>query len=789
MTSKSSFFDFLRDNFIRRMWTLALSVLVFFFHFPISSLLISDAGLKYVDPANAYELARAKRYIYNDFIGLHNNQLILFLLVLLSVIVAFSAFSYLEDAKKTDFYHSLPISRNKLFYVNVINSLIIVAVPYFFMSLLSAIIIQSKTGYTDCIGIALTAFLQNYGFYAFLFMTAVLAIMLTGTKPVGVLAVLTLYFWGPIFVSLVFSYMSTYYHSYYYLPDVLSNIVQASSPVFWALGLGTDTPVVFRSVMAYVLGIVLMLLNLSLYLIRKSECAGYSIAFPVIKLPAKVLVTITCALSAGLIFNSIMSSAFWSVFAIICGTIIVHCIIEIIYNQDFKALLNHKPELLGCLIASLAVFAFFNYDLAGYDSYMPDASEVKSAGLYSGSVEDCFTESESVELIENDDYLSINYTSSDKTVVDRMQLTDIGTVQTIAMQGIEDTGTDPYENNYEKTYGGTLLIAWHLNNGKTVYRQYYMNLATVHDDLDRIIDSYEFKKGTYPILAEAEDKGNDIKGISYDDALGYHRISFNSAKGAAIAEDIKALYDAYRRDLSELTAADRRSSMPVMTIQFRDERMQEIADKLRSFNSLYSDQLNYVLYYPVYPSFERTLKLLKDYGVTVNDDINADDINTIVISDNKAYETTEDGKRIVPKADLIINDKEQIKEILASSHYSLNLSNALFPQFTDIDINAHLIKWHYSIDTAEHLRDCSAAPESVGGEENTVEYIGDTDIYANTDMYDATYDDTVYGDAMYSGRGVRSLYIFFRADEAPDFLKDYFEISDDSIERCLMQTW
>lgn len=760
MTSKSSFFDFLKDNFTRRMWTLALSVLIFFFHFPISCLLISDASLKYADLANAYELAKAKRYIYNEFVSLHNNQLLLFLLMLLSVIIAFSAFSYLEDAKKTDFYHSLPISRNKLFYVNVINSLIIVAVPYFVMSLLSAIIIQAKTGYTDCISIAVIAFLQNYGFYMLLFMTAVLAIMLTGTKPVGVLGVLTFYFWGPIFASLIFSYMSTYYHSYYYLPDVLSNIIQASSPVFWTLGLGTDTPLIFRSVMAYAVSIILMLLNLSLYLIRKSECADYSIAFPVIKLPAKVLITITCALSSGLIFNSIMSSTFWSVFAIICGTIIVHCLIEIVYNQDFKALLKHKPELLGCLTASLAVFAFFNYDLAGYDSYLPNAADVKSAGLYSGSIEDCYMDSESVELIDNDGYLSINYLSSDKTVVDRMQLTDIGTVQTIAMQGIEDAGTDPYEKDYEKTYGSMLLIAWHLNNGKTVYRQYYMNLAAVHDDLDRVIDSYEFKKGTYPILAEASDKGNDIKGISYDDALGYHRISFNSAKGDAIAEDIKALYDAYRKDLSELTAADRRSAMPIMTIQFRDERMQEMADRLRSSDAIYSDQLNYVLYYPVYPSFERTLRLLNEYGVEVNDSISAEDINTVVISDNKGYETTEDGKRIAPKADLIINDKEQIEEILENSHYSLNLGNALFPQFTDIDINAHLIKWHSSIDTADHLRSCQTPSGDKETAETAVEY-----------------------------SGVRSLYLFFRADEVPEFLKDYFEVSDDSIERCLMQTW
>ena len=746
MTSKSSFFNLLKDNLTRRMWSLALSVLVFFFYFPISSLLISDSYLKDPVTLDASEIARLKRCVHDDFIYAHSGSiLIIFLLCVLAVLIAFSAFSYLEDTKKTDFYHSLPISRNKLFLVNVINSLIITAAPYFVMSLLSAVIIQARTGYADCIPFALSAFIQNLGFYTLFLMTAVLAIMLTGTKPVGILGVLTLFFLGPVFVGLIYSYMSTYYHSFYYIADRLSELTQISSPVFWALALGTDTPVALRAAAAYILSAVLAAVNLKLYLIRKSECAGSSMAFGITRLPVKALITVTGALSSGLIFHSIMNnSVFWSVFAIVCACIILHCIIEIIYNQDFKALLKHKAELSGCLIASLAVFAFFCCDLMGYDSYLPDASKVESAGLYSGSIEECYEASESVSLNDSE-YYSVEYTSSDKQVVDRMQLTDIGTLQAVAMQGIKDAGNDPYDSEYTDPYGSIVLIAWHLKNGKTVYRQYYMNLAEIHDELDKIIDSAEFKSGTYPILAEAEDNGENIKGISLEDALGYHQLSFKSETSAA---DMKALYDAYRMDLSELTAADRRSSMPVLTIQFRDSRIQEIADKL-STQSIYSDQLNYMLYYPVYPGFKRTLGLLSEYGVKVNDSISAEDINTIVVSDNTGYEMTEDGETKQPKANLIVSDKAEIAQILDKAWYSLNRSNSLFPQLTDIDVSAHLVNWH-------------------SGNEAYASYTADTGA--------GTY-------------GVRNLYLYFRADEAPDFLKNYFEIGDDSIESCLKRIW
>ena len=46
MTSKSSFFDLLKENFKRRTWTVALSALFFMFYFPIGTLLMSDMYLK-----------------------------------------------------------------------------------------------------------------------------------------------------------------------------------------------------------------------------------------------------------------------------------------------------------------------------------------------------------------------------------------------------------------------------------------------------------------------------------------------------------------------------------------------------------------------------------------------------------------------------------------------------------------------------------------------------------------------------------------------------------------------
>ena len=293
-----------------------------------------------------------------------------------------------------------------------------------------------------------------------------------------------------------------------------------------------------------------------------------------------------------------------------------------------------------------------------------------------------------------------------------------------------------------------------------------MNLTAVHDELDRMINSDEFKLGTYPILAEVSDKGNDIQGIGYQDQFGYHRVSIPADNNSEIKQKAKALYDTYRLELSGLTAEERRKSMPVIAIQFRDSHVQGIADRLKlDSTGGYSDQLNYLLYYPVYPTFTETLKLLKEYGVNINDGLSSDDINTIVVTDNTGYEFTEDGEQKKPKADLIISDEAQIRQILEHSYYGLICSNALFVQFTDVDVNAYLKEGHSNNRDGYHLFDS---------------------LYDNNS---SDYSEEYKAGFGYTAVDVKNLYIYFRADDVPQFLKDYFDVRDESINRCLNRTW
>ena len=105
MTSKSLFFKLMKEDFKTRVWTLAISILIFFF-----SLIVATAMMI------SFNLYNSSTYNYSDdlamnfmsYIGI-NNPFFGIIFIVLSLVMAMSGFSYLYSKKKVDLYHSLPV--------------------------------------------------------------------------------------------------------------------------------------------------------------------------------------------------------------------------------------------------------------------------------------------------------------------------------------------------------------------------------------------------------------------------------------------------------------------------------------------------------------------------------------------------------------------------------------------------------------------------------------------------------------------------------------------------------
>ena len=76
-----------------------------------------------------------------------------------------------------------------------------------------------------------------------------------------------------------------------------------------------------------------------LYKKRPSEAAGKAMAFPVTMPVIRVILVLLSAFGLGVFFWGLRSSTGWAVFGLICGAVICHCTIEIIYHFDFKSCL------------------------------------------------------------------------------------------------------------------------------------------------------------------------------------------------------------------------------------------------------------------------------------------------------------------------------------------------------------------------------------------------------------------------------------------------------------------
>ena len=152
------------------------------------------------------------------------------------------------------------------------------------------------------------------------------------------------------------------------------------------------------------------------------------------------------------------------------------------------------------------------------------------------------------------------------------------------------------------------------------------------------------------------------------------------------------LLETYQKEMSNLSMKRRKSESPIACLQFKDNRMQEMIDTLRASHRSV-EIFNDYNYYPVYPSFKRTIALLKKCDIDVESLPKTDDISDITLSYRGYWE---DGRDIYEDyteeynangRELIVSDRAQIRQIMRSSFPShLNYTNRLNEKYEDIDI-------------------------------------------------------------------------------------------------------
>lgn len=690
MTSRSLFFKYMKENTKQRIWNLALVLLLCFFTFPVTTALWSSTAFR---PENLNSslpadlaLAQAQRDFTRDMLRMYSMKggALAFMLTIAAVVLAASGFAYLHSKKKTDFYHSLPIRREMLYAVTCLNGFLYMAVAYLGFLTVAAVMIRVKGVPFDW-GSLYLASVEHLCFFALVYMTAILSMLLTGNLVVGLLGTGVLFSWGPVICMTISAYFLEYFTTFYGDDSFLLALSERTSPVAWYVKACMSSQPGRMALWAMLAAAVLFLLGMLLYRRRPSEAAGHAMAFPITEPIIRFLIAVPSSLLLGAMFHLVMCEDGWTVFGLVCGLLLVSCIIEIIYHFDFKSLFAHKRQLLVSAVFVGVVFAIFRFDLFGYDRYLPATEKLASGGIYCDLLDPDATSQYHSTVEYTEGWYGVTFDAMpSSTLADQMQISDdqgLELLHTIAAQGVHDAAQarDRFLRGGGRSYDveegdeafHNVTIAWHLRNGRTVYRSYRVNVSGVRAALEAVYDLDAYKTAMYPVLSLTAD---DVAGINYkeEDECSHVKLSGADMKASLLA--------AYQEELQALTSETRAREMPIAEIQFKTNENQALIQKLRDEGGNYT-LFNHYYYYPIYPSFTKTIALLRACGIEVGGMVTPEKTASITLSyeggavseDAMAPADTELGQRQRKylsddrRAMLTVTDPEQIREILAAS--------------------------------------------------------------------------------------------------------------------------
>lgn len=612
-----------KEDLKRKLWAAALLGLAFFFCLPVPlAMVLPDVQVTEFVTWEEVLVRRTNRV--QMMLGFSEGYpMVTMLLFAAAVVMGIATFSYLQNKKQIDFYHSLPVKRSLWFWVNLSTGIFLPAVIYFAAVILS-LIVGMMNGVLPGIVLlkAVSGFLLNMLYYMLTYVTVVLAMMLTGTKIAAILGSAVFFAFFPLSTLLIRSYYSAFLETYYELtPGIIMNVFLRLSPIS-ALAMAMEEITVMRIV--WVLAAIMVLGSVCFFLYQKrpSEAAGKTMAFTCSKGIVKVPLVMAFGAAGAMFFYSIQESLGWSIFGNIVGILLSHCVIEVIFWGDFKKVFCHEKTMAVCLAASLALLLSFYFDWFKFDTYVPQESQIAYASV---------DFNRDNWMNSYDDYQdSFFYGSS---ILHQGKIEDSSLVLALVNEAIHQMEMEELEGEdalWEKngyTFKCRLDVCYTLKGRRKVYRSYSLYLNPVMEAANKIYTDAAYKQALYPALRLGEEAAKNIV---------YQGQNDNIQKLGGSEEQWKAVMKAYQEELTALSFSQRRRENPFGNLLLIST---EDIVRLESRNTDGENQrMHYQwgwydgYFYPIYPSFTKTIQALESCGVEISEVFTAEDVEEITIS-------------------------------------------------------------------------------------------------------------------------------------------------------------
>nr|MCR5656591.1 hypothetical protein [Butyrivibrio sp.] len=443
MTSKRLFADLMRENIKRRLWPIALSIAGNFFAQIVMAFML----------ANRYENRLASAVTnFNDvrvnffrMCGGMTNPLLIMTVLGLGLINAIQGYNYLFDRRMMDLYGSIPVKRQKLFDVVNLNGILIFVIPFTICHLITMgfglsryyLVPQYVPNFLICGVITILMYILNYE-------VCVLAASLTGHWIVAVLGCGVFAAIFPAIELMVRELISMFlFSSYIENNDMVVSMISPigiyeaiTSGLFYGSNESQQVFYLGNVAVYLVLSVIatVIIFAFSRYFVvkRPSESAGKAMAFKVTKPVIKVVIEVVAAFYFGLLIYSFgeASNKLSIIWGIIPGLLIVHAVMETIYEFDFKASFKHLGSLAIAAAICFLMLLGFVVDIFGYESWQPATARIESAAIVGGPASNC-------NIYSTPDYYNgyRTYRSPDQDIFDKMKITDIENLEKLTVSG------------------------------------------------------------------------------------------------------------------------------------------------------------------------------------------------------------------------------------------------------------------------------------------------------------------------------------------------------------------
>ncbi|MDO5133933.1 MAG: DUF6449 domain-containing protein, partial [Eubacteriales bacterium] len=633
----ASFIARQRELFKRRLWPAALTFVCFLLYHAAGTLTVLLSVLQELEASSGGQRVteagrlRALTDAVSAMMG-RNSFAPYFLVLFLAPVLAIEGFAWMDSRREVDFYESQPVSRTKRFWDICVSGFLYFLFSYLITLEIGLLIAGAMGALTHAILFEVARqVIRVTALFVCVYGLGILSAMLTGNVIVAVLAFFCLLFYEICFKTILTGYCEEFLETYSGIrPGGLEEYI--FTPLYHYT-VESDVECVLRLL---ALAVLYFLLAFICCRLRRNECAESAVVFGPVRSVVRVAIAVIVGLFIGLLLASIQNNMPLAILWMLLFTLLTACIMEIIYEYDFRALFRHPLEIAAAFAITTAVFLGFLFDIAGYDRYLPDPGKVAEAALIcnnydsplyneNGRYVDSLAYGDQYMHLENvEDVIAVAKLGQDYTrshaVHNPFYRSSAADEENAAVNTVVDQVTDSNGNivdvvsehvqreQSQQTFLFTVL--YRMKNGKTISRKFEVPSTADPAIMDNVIGTEAFREGTF--------------GIYHDDAVRMNakNVTLEYENGNETSDPIRmdtgkyeALRKAYLLDLTQFSYTFARAGHPFGRIWLNYASGRDSSTGSAGFADETPEDMTLIL--EVYPSFRHTIAFLQENGVWV----------------------------------------------------------------------------------------------------------------------------------------------------------------------------